>query len=148
MVYQTQTQSQQQDVWANWSHYRPRSMRVYGTICETDDYPRKFLLVRGVKAGKWGFPKGHLKDGELAQACALRELKEETGLVLAPYSFQGTRKLFAGEYFCYKVQECELYPEDTREINAVGWFTMEEMESLETNADVKRFLSSRCRRFA
>ena len=131
--------SQNDGTWAKWSHYKPRSMRVYGAICESP--ASTYLLVRGVKAGKWGFPKGHLKEGELGQACALRELREETGLVLAPYSFYATQKLFAGEYFCYRVNEQTLEPEDTHEIDAIGWFTPEEMAQMDVNADVKRFLT-------
>ncbi len=38
----------------------------------------KFLIVKH-KDGHWGFPKGHLKDGENELECAGRELIEETG---------------------------------------------------------------------
>jgi 8-oxo-dGTP pyrophosphatase MutT (NUDIX family) len=37
------------------------------------------LLIRD-SYGKWGFPKGHLQDGEAADVAAARETAEETGL--------------------------------------------------------------------
>jgi 8-oxo-dGTP pyrophosphatase MutT (NUDIX family) len=38
-----------------------------------------FLLIRD-SYRNWGFPKGHLEEGELPDAAALREVQEETGL--------------------------------------------------------------------
>ena len=38
-----------------------------------------FLLIRD-SYGHWGFPKGHLEDGESAPMAAARETTEETGL--------------------------------------------------------------------
>ena len=39
----------------------------------------EFLVLRNLH-GYWGFPKGHLNDGESEEAAALREVAEETGL--------------------------------------------------------------------
>jgi ADP-ribose pyrophosphatase YjhB (NUDIX family) len=124
-----------------FQHYRPRSHRVYGVICLSDK--DTYLLVRGQKTGIWSFPKGHMKDGEMAQECALRELKEETGLTLESYRFYATRKLFAGEYFLYRTCEEPVYPADSAEISEVGWFSLSDMEQMACNADIKKFLRGR-----
>ena len=39
----------------------------------------KVLVIKQVK-GHWGFPKGHVEDGETEVETALREIKEETNL--------------------------------------------------------------------
>jgi 8-oxo-dGTP pyrophosphatase MutT (NUDIX family) len=38
-----------------------------------------FLIIRD-SYDNWGFPKGHVEDGERPEAAALREVTEETGL--------------------------------------------------------------------
>ena len=38
------------------------------------------LLLRNARHGDWGFPKGHRDGDETLEACARRELLEETGL--------------------------------------------------------------------
>lgn len=45
---------------------------------------RTYLLLQYPR-GPWDFAKGKLRDGEGWREAALRELKEETGLVLALY---------------------------------------------------------------
>ena len=39
-----------------------------------------FLIIYSKRNRLWGFPKGHLEQGESAEQAALREIKEETGL--------------------------------------------------------------------
>jgi len=38
-------------------------------------------------AGTWGFPGGHVEPGETALAAAVRELREETGVVAVPLRY-------------------------------------------------------------
>lgn len=47
------------------------------------------LAQRGKQpdAGLWGFPGGHVEWGETALAAAVRELREETGVLATPRSY-------------------------------------------------------------
>lgn len=50
-----------------------------GVVVRINDGRPLFLLIRD-SYRNWGFPKGHLEPGETADAAALREVAEETGL--------------------------------------------------------------------
>ncbi len=39
-----------------------------------------FLIIYSSRNKIWGFPKGHLEQGETAKEAAIREIKEEVGL--------------------------------------------------------------------
>jgi 8-oxo-dGTP pyrophosphatase MutT (NUDIX family) len=41
---------------------------------------QEILLVHRPQYGDWTLPKGKARDGETDEACALREVEEETGL--------------------------------------------------------------------
>ncbi len=40
----------------------------------------RFLLIKNRHSACWGFPKGHIEDGETPKQTACREVSEETGL--------------------------------------------------------------------
>lgn len=42
----------------------------------------RLLLMRRSDDATWGFPGGHIEEGETPEACAVRELAEETGLIV------------------------------------------------------------------
>jgi len=50
-----------------------------GVVYRLDGGDPLFLLIRD-SYQNWGFPKGHLESGERAEAAALREVREETGI--------------------------------------------------------------------
>jgi 8-oxo-dGTP diphosphatase len=79
-------------------------LRVCG-ICFQDD---KLLLVRHKALGKKGYllapPGGGLQYGESAEACLVREFKEETGLDIKVHRF-----LFVHEFLTLPLHAIELF---------------------------------------
>lgn len=118
--------------------YHPPDHKVYGCICISPN--NKVLLVKGKKGQMWSFPKGHRERSDKnSLACALRELKEETGISLHK-DYIAYKKYKAGEYFIYSVpEEYRTFPQDTREIEDANWFTYEEICELKKNIDVSLF---------
>jgi bis(5'-nucleosidyl)-tetraphosphatase len=57
-------------------HIRASGVIIY--YLEQDE--PQFLLIRSRRDRSWGFPKGHLIDGEELLSGAMRELWEETGI--------------------------------------------------------------------
>ncbi|GAB2550748.1 mutator protein MutT [Gracilibacillus alcaliphilus] len=56
----------------------------FAGVCIINRSGEVLLQKRGDK-NKWGFPGGALEIGESIEECALREVKEETGLVKGRY---------------------------------------------------------------
>jgi|SRR3989344_656926 len=54
--------------------------KSYGIVVVLRDSEDMFLLLQHI-AGHWGFPKGHKDGNETIKETALRELKEESGIV-------------------------------------------------------------------
>jgi 8-oxo-dGTP pyrophosphatase MutT (NUDIX family) len=57
------------------------------SICLIEDAQNRLLFLkrapdRVLGPNLWGFPAGHIEDGETPHACALREMQEEIGTAL------------------------------------------------------------------
>ncbi|HEV8409343.1 MAG TPA: NUDIX domain-containing protein [Gemmatimonadaceae bacterium] len=63
------------------SHKPRRETSAGGIVFRKESHSAEplYLLIRD-SYQNWGFPKGHLEEGEQPDAAALREVSEETGL--------------------------------------------------------------------
>jgi len=103
----------------------------------TPDNPReiRFLLIRD-SYENWGFPKGHLEEGEAPAAAALRETGEETGLGdLIPHGpiriidwyfrFRGRFIHKFCHFFLFESPEGETCPQQEEGITACQWLPLD-----------------------
>jgi 8-oxo-dGTP pyrophosphatase MutT (NUDIX family) len=102
---------------------------VLGTLQHTG----KIALIRRNRYGRdISLPKGKLKKDETIEACAIREVEEETGQRLAIQSYAGlTRYLAAGVpkvvfYFIMRANQAECAPKDSGEVADVIWVKPDE----------------------
>jgi 8-oxo-dGTP diphosphatase len=94
------------------------------------------LIHRGARRD-WSFPKGKLEAGETDEACALREVEEETGLrcvlgpELPPVSYHDRRgRAKVVRYWAMTAPTGEAEPR--HEVDAVRWLGIGAAESLLT----------------
>ena len=101
---------------------------------DPDGTPR-FLLIKD-SYQHWGFPKGHLEDGESPVVAAVRETGEETGLldlvVHGPIRIIDWHFRFRGRYihkfchfFLFESPDGECTPQVAEGITAVRWEPLE-----------------------
>lgn len=92
------------------------------------------------RRGKWDLPKGKLDKGETIEECAVREVKEETGLqdvkLISPITLtyhtyhEGTR-FYLKESHWYKMKvnrEQNLVPQTTEDIHEIRWVRPKDLE--------------------
>jgi 8-oxo-dGTP pyrophosphatase MutT (NUDIX family) len=94
-----------------------------------DSLNKKVLLVQS-RGQLWGPPKGSVQDDETPLECAIREVKEETGLDIDPNHFLGSIiiKSKALYYFMdVDSSNCNLFPQDFHgnDANGIGWVQLD-----------------------
>ena len=95
----------------------------------------RVLLVRRPRYDDWTFPKGKCFDGESDDACALREVQEETGLMceledeLQPTSYiDGRGRPKRVRYWRMRARGGEFAASD--EVDEIRWCTKDEAAQL------------------
>ena len=84
------------------------------------------LLVHRPKYDDWTFPKGKAEDGETDEECALREVREETGLLCELVSEAGTTEYVDSRGRAKRVRWWVMQPvggvfTPTEEVDEVRW---------------------------
>lgn len=104
----------------------------------------RFLFIE--KKGKLDLPKGHIEPGEEAEACALREVAEESGITghsivkpLVPsyhtYTWEGISYLKKTSWFLMKYDgEMITEPQIREGITSVEWLLPDELNKIKSTA--------------
>ncbi len=90
-----------------------------------------FLVIRD-SYRNWGFPKGHLEEGETPEQAAVREVAEETGIaelrVVAPvetidwhFRFRGRQIHKVCHFFLLETETSDTLPQVEEGITACRW---------------------------
>jgi len=58
-----------------------RTLILVGAGCVVRDEAGRVLLIQRSDTGSWALPAGSIELGETLRECAIRELREETGLI-------------------------------------------------------------------
>jgi 8-oxo-dGTP pyrophosphatase MutT (NUDIX family) len=111
-----------------------------GVVVRIDDGRPLYLLIRD-SYRNWGFPKGHLENGETADAAAVREVEEETGLsglrlrgaietIDWYFRFRGTLIHKVCHFYLMETESAVTSPQRAEGITACRWEPYERASTL------------------
>lgn len=111
------------------------------------DVKLKMVLLIQSNHNLWGFPKGSFKQSETKQQCALRELKEETGLTI-PTSYLHNEYIIkrTNYYFIVYYNRCKVLiqrGQNNDDATGIGWFKLNCLKTLIKSKKIKLNYHSR-----
>ena len=121
-----------------------------GVVYRVVDGSPLYLLIRD-SYRNWGFPKGHVEQGELPDGAALREVSEETGLsdlalrglietIDWHFRFRGKLIHKICHFYLMETVEATTSPQRTEGITACRWLPFGAAEELISYANARDVL--------
>ena len=114
-------------------HTRKAGVFIY------DPQEERVLLVQS-RGNFWGPPKGTIEIGEQDEECAVREVKEETGLDISADNFIQSVKI-KNKAICYylEMNTCNIDVQDTmvdNDANGITWIKIKCLENAISNGNI------------
>lgn len=104
-------------------------------------HKNRLLLVQS-RGNKWGFPKGSLELNESVLDCALREVQEETSLLI-PFTDDDEKYYFNNVVFFYKnlesvppIDHYKIKKIKNNDCSGIAWIDLECLETINDNDDI------------
>ena len=105
-----------------------------GIVC--NEQGESLMIYRN---NRWDLPKGHVDSGESDEACAVREIAEETGVegakivrflcnTLHAYGVYGVWELKQTSWYLCTAESCPTKPQKEEDIAVAKWCSPEEVE--------------------
>ena len=122
-----------------------------GVVCrdDGDDGTREVLIVHRPKYDDWTLPKGKLGPGERAEAAALREVLEETGVECRLGAEAGTTRYTDSQdrskvvhYWLMEPKEIPAEFVPNQEVDAIRWCTVDEARAALSYAHDRKLLKA------
>jgi len=92
----------------------------------------------------WGLPKGSLKDNETDEQCAIREVKEETGIEVDNNDFLYSVKINSNVVYFYmeienqyQVNVQKSINTEANDVNGIGWIKLDCLEKMVNTGQIK-----------
>ena len=113
--------------------------------------PRPLFLIIRDSYDNWGFPKGHVEEGEPPEAAALREVMEETGLGSLSvretidtidwyFRFRGCLIHKVCHFYLMETDRADTLPQRAEGITACRWETYDDAAQLVSYANARDVL--------
>lgn len=109
------------------NYYYKNKPKKKGGIILVDSDKKKFLIVQS-NGSKWGIPKGSIDPNETIEQCAIREVYEETGLLIPPSILESFIQLRNRTYFISPHKMCGVIANS--DATGIGWVCYDCIEKL------------------
>jgi len=119
-----------------------------GLIYREHEGRTELLLLKHRCGGHWSFPKGHMEAGETEMQTALREIREETGLIVflrdgfreaVEYSPKPGVKKQVVYFIGFTLNESTLKPQE-EEVSEIIWSEIDEAYDMVTFRNDKNLI--------
>ena len=126
-----------------------RQFSAGGVVYKKEGSETLWLLIQPKDTSRWQFPKGWIEESETTQGTALREIKEETGIIgeiiekidsSSWWFVEDGEKVFkTTTYFLVKAKR-DTGQFDEKEIERAIWFSFDEAKEKLTFDSTKKIL--------